>query len=327
MEAILADSKRARQENLPGIERVANVERAYSAAPCGQNMQHPPLPDRVAELVYEVPARRRLSELVLNRQLTDEIEEFVFEYSNAELLRQNSIEPRHKVLLVGPPGNGKTSLAEVLATELGLPLLTVRYDALVDSYLGETSSRVRRLIEYASSTPCVLFFDEFETVGKERNDSQETGEIKRVVSSLLMQIDRLPSHALVVCATNHAEMLDRAIWRRFELQLEVPPPGRNELRQWFERFESSFQDSSIGVGLTDFLTVMQGRSMSEVEAFTLNVRRKLVLSRGTLAAADAVRQVLETLKKRMSATTTKTRSGARGKPISDHPADEGGGAS
>jgi SpoVK/Ycf46/Vps4 family AAA+-type ATPase len=320
MEAILADTKRSPQANLPGLDR------AYLPAPRGQSMQRPQLPDRVAELVYEVPACRRLSELVLNSQLVREIDDFLFEYSNSELLRQNSLEPRHKILLVGPPGNGKTSLAEVFATELGLSLLTVRYDAIVDSYLGETSTRVRKLIEYASETPCVLFFDEFETVGKERSDSQETGEIKRVVSSLLMQIDRLPSHAIVVCATNHPEMLDRAIWRRFELQLEVPPPGRDELRLWFERFESSFKDHSIGVSLPVFLDVMEGLSMSEVEAFTLNVRRKLVLSRGTLAAADAVRQVLQGLKARMSATTTTTKKkrGQRGKSVPDHQADQGG---
>ena len=140
-------------------------------------------------------------------------------------MRSHSLEPRHKVLLIGPPGTGKTSLASALACELALPFLTVRYEGLVGSYLGETASRLLEIVEYVSHTPCVLFFDEFDSVGKERSDTQETGEIKRVVSSLLLNMDSLPSHCVVVCATNHPEMLDRAVWRRFELRIRIAAPA------------------------------------------------------------------------------------------------------
>jgi len=95
----------------------------------------------------------------------------------------------------------------------------VRYEAVVGSFLGETSSRLRRLFDFARTHPCVLFFDEFDTLGKERGDVHETGEIKRVVSSLLLQIDALPSYVVVVTATNHPELLDRAVWRRFQMRL------------------------------------------------------------------------------------------------------------
>lgn len=118
--------------------------------------------------------------------------------------RSYGLEPRHRLLLVGPPGNGKTSLAEGIAEALMLPFLVVRYEGIIGSYLGETASRVARLFDYVRTRQCVLFLDEFDTLGKERGDPQETGEIKRVVSSLLLQLDNLPSHVLVVTATNHA---------------------------------------------------------------------------------------------------------------------------
>src|SRR3712207_6872521 len=95
---------------------------------------------------------------------------------------------------------------------------------MIGSYLGETAGRLKRVFEYARTTPCVLFFDEFDTIGKERGDVHETGEIKRVVSSLLLQIDALPSYVTVVVASNHPELLDRAVWRRFQLRLYLPPP-------------------------------------------------------------------------------------------------------
>ena len=131
-------------------------------------------------------------------------------------MRSHGLQPRHRVLLAGPPGNGKTALAEAIAEALALPFLIVRYEALIGSFLGETAQRLAQLFAFARTLPCVLFFDEFDVVGKERGDAHETGEIKRVVSNLLLQIDALPSHVIAVAATNHSELLDSAVWRRFQ---------------------------------------------------------------------------------------------------------------
>lgn len=257
------------------------------------------LPESIATLVHDVPTMRRLSDLILTDSLLKEIRELIQEHAEAALLRAHSLEPRHTLLLVGPPGNGKTSLAEALATELALPLLSVRYDAIVDSYLGETSNRLRRIIDFATFNPCVLFFDEFDAVGKERNDAQETGEIKRVVSTLLVQMDRLPSHTMVVCATNHPELLDRAVWRRFELKLEMGLPTKDQLTKWFDKFEKSL-GTKTGITATQFARYMAGENMSAVESFILDVRRKLVLSKGKISATEAVKQVLERMRNRES---------------------------
>jgi hypothetical protein len=182
MKAIIAGSKRT-SAKVPSQASLPGMVAPTRPRPQSHDTE---LPERVAELVHAIPTERRLSDLVLAPQVIDAVKEFIDEFTQAPLLRAHSLEPRHTVLLLGPPGNGKTSLAESMATELSLPLLSVRYDAIVDSFLGETSNRLRRLIEYATQNPCVLFFDEFEAVGKERSDAQETGEIKRVVSTLLV---------------------------------------------------------------------------------------------------------------------------------------------
>ena len=160
------------------------------------------------------------------------------------MLRAHGLEPRHRVLLLGPPGNGKTSLAESLAFELALPLFAVRYDAVVTSYLGETAQRLRRLFDFVRTEPCVLFFDEFDAIGKERGDLHETGEIKRVVTTLLLQLDDLPSYCVLAAATNHPELLDRATWRRFQIKLELGRPTDDQMTEYFAHRLKEFDEKS-----------------------------------------------------------------------------------
>ena len=179
---------------------------------------------RHREFLLELTPRRRIEDLILSDLARRACGELIEEQHRTALLRAHSLEPRHRVLLVGPPGNGKTSLAEAIAEALAVPFFVVRYEAMIGSFLGETATRLKRVFDYARTTPCVLFFDEFDAVGKERGDVHETGEIKRVVTSLLMQVDDLPSYTVVVAATNHAELLDRAAWRRFRVRLLLNPP-------------------------------------------------------------------------------------------------------
>lgn len=258
----------------------------------------PMLPETLRSLLRETEPDRRLSELVLPKQVLADMQDLIGEIRDTPLLRSHSLEPRHTLMLVGPPGTGKTSVASALAAELALPFLTVRYEGLVGSFLGETAGRLQEIIDYASRTPCVLFFDEFDSVGKERSDTQETGEIKRVVSSLLLHMDALPTHCIVICATNHPELLDRAVWRRFEVRIELPKPGAAELRDWFTRTMHSFGD--IGISSKEFVAMFSGETFSEIEAVTLDARRKAVLSRGKLAPSDAFRGAVERWERRRS---------------------------
>ncbi|HUT32864.1 MAG TPA: ATP-binding protein [Planctomycetota bacterium] len=229
------------------------------------------------DLFYEIVPQRRLDDLVLPEPVTSACRELIEEHCRADLLRSHNMEPRHRILLAGPPGNGKTSLAEALAAELALPLLVVRYESVIGSYLGETAVRLARLFEQVRPRQCVLFFDEFDVVGKERGDVHETGEIKRVVSSLLLQVDALPTYVIVVTATNHPELLDRAVWRRFQLRLRLPAPTGAAIAEWFRKFEKRL-GCSLGHTSQALSKHLKGLSFSELEQFTLDVQRRYVLS-------------------------------------------------
>ncbi len=248
-------------------------------------------------LVVEAVPERRLDDLILPDNVTEVIRDLVEEQHRADLLRSHSMEPRHRVLLVGPPGNGKTSLAEALAYALNVPLLSARYEAIIGSYLGETAQRIAEVFEYARSRQCVLFFDEFDTVGKERGDRQETGEIKRVVSSLLLQIDALPTYVVVVTASNHPELLDRAVWRRFEVRLELPLPRRGQIEEWVKRFEDR-TGYELGFTPRSLAMRLKGASFSEVEDFGLDVVRRTILEQPNSDTKRITEQRLKQWRKR-----------------------------
>lgn len=228
-------------------------------------------------LFYEVTPRKRLSELILPSVVQQSCSELVEEHQRVELLRSYNLEPRHRVLLIGPPGNGKTSLAEALAECLMVSLVVVRYEGIVGSFLGETAARLRRLFDYVRTRHCVLFFDEFDTLGKERGDPHDTGEIKRVVSSLLLQIDQLPSHVVVLTATNHPELLDRAVWRRFQLRLHLPKPTRAQIQQWFEDFQKRLE-VPLSHSTTALADSLKGANFAELEEFGADILRRWILT-------------------------------------------------
>ena len=249
----------------------------------------------------ELTPRKKLADLVLTDPARRACEELIEEQHRASVLRTHSLEPRHRVLLVGPPGNGKTSLAEAIAEALSAPFFVVRYEALIGSFLGETASRLKRVFDYARTTPCVLFFDEFDAVGKERGDVHETGEIKRVVSSLLMQVDDLPSYTVVVAATNHAELLDRAAWRRFQVRLALAPPTRQDLTAYIARFAESL-DQSLGLAPSTIAKRLGAVSYAEAEEFCRDVRRRAVLTMGEKTLATIVAERLTLWRERMRAS-------------------------
>lgn len=230
-------------------------------------------------IVLEKIPEKKLDQLLLPQNIIDSCNELIEEQMRADLLRSHGLEPRNKILLIGPPGNGKTSLAEAIAESLMLPILTVKYESLIGAYLGETASRLGKLFDYVKTRQCVLFFDEFETIGKERGDTHETGEIKRVVSSLLLQIDALPSYVIAIAATNHESLLDKAAWRRFQIRMELPKPSRADLEKWFSLFEKRNAHNGFSFGYA-YLTLAKkflGRSYAEAEEFALSVYRQFVL--------------------------------------------------
>lgn len=309
-EAIIAEERAKKHDIL--AERLRAAMRVNSRSPSvsflGTGRQ------RQREFLVEVTARRRLEDMVLSEAARRACLELIEEQHRASVLRTHSLEPRHRVLLVGPPGNGKTSLAEAIAESLAVPFFVVRYEAMIGSFLGETATRLKHVFDYVRTAPCVLFFDEFDAVGKERGDIHETGEIKRVVSSLLMQVDELPSYAVVLAATNHAELLDRAVWRRFQLRLMMDPPTPAGLAAYFERFAATCCEP-LGREPATIARRLGPVSYAEAEEFCLDIRRRSALATGG-------RKLLEIVGERLDQWASRSR--AHGCTDADTRATEGG---
>ena len=288
LEALVAD-ERGRQHHVVAkqLEQYLNPQ----GAPSGPGATRPISPTPEA-LVDEIQPERTLADLALPTEVRQACAELVEEQHRSELLRSHGLEPRHAVLLLGPPGNGKTSLAEAIGGELAVPVLRVRYDAVVGSFLGETASRLGRVFDHARTRQCVLFFDEFDAVGKERGDEHETGEIKRVVNSLLMQIDSLPSYVVIVAASNHPELLDRAVWRRFQIRAQLPPPGTADVTRWIRHFEER-SGLELHLGEKTLGSHLNGVSYAELEEFCMDIHRRVVLAGPDANARRIARSVLK----------------------------------
>ena len=271
LEEIIAN-ERARQHHVLADRLATHLETAGRTDGAPSTVRR----TSMTELYHDISPTRMLDDLVLPKAVVAACQQVLAEHRRVDLLRAHNLEPRHRLLLIGPPGNGKTSLAEALAAELAVPLFSVRYESVIASYLGETSVRLAKLFEQVRTHRCVLFFDEFDVVGKERGDVHETGEIKRVVSSLLLQVDELPSHVVVVAATNHPELLDRAVWRRFQVRLDLPPPTQTLAAQWFRHFEIR-SGLKLGRSPTTLARHLHGLSFSELEQFGLDVQRQRLL--------------------------------------------------
>ncbi len=287
VEALVAEEKTKSHHVLAD-----RLQRALQTVPVTNSaeMRRPQTGGR--DFVIESEPQVSLDDLILPLPADRLARQLIEEQSRSDLLRAQGLQPRHRILLSGPPGNGKTSIAEAVAQALALPLLTVRYDALVGAYLGETNARLAKLFEYARATPCVLFFDEFDAVGKERGDVHETGEIKRVVSFLLMQLDQLPSYVVAVAATNHAELLDRAVWRRFQLRIDMPAPDMARRAVLVSRFFDVWKDDP-GATAERVAERLGPVSFAEVFEYCQNVRRRHILSQGGESLKRVVAEELD----------------------------------
>lgn len=277
-EAIAADERSKKHSGV--AERIARVLDAPQPPNGSRQTQPTPRVRDGSGGIQRSEPRRSINELFLDPGIRSACEELIEEQRRADVLRAHGLEPRHRILLAGPPGNGKTSLAEALAYELALPLFTVRYEAVITSYLGETAQRLRRLFDFIRTEPCVLFFDEFDAIGKERGDIHETGEIKRVVTTLLLQLDDLPTYCVLVGATNHPELLDRAAWRRFEFRLKLDTPSEKQMIAFFSHRLKEI-GGQPGYTARRLWQAVRPANYSEAEDFFLDVKRRVVLDQNT----------------------------------------------
>lgn len=217
----------------------------------------------------------RLNSMVLPPVLRERLARVVTEQRQQERLRARGLRPRRKLLLVGPPGSGKTMSAAALAGELKLPLFTVLYDGLIGKLMGETATRLRLIFDAVAAQRGVYFFDEFDAIGAQRAGPNDVGEIRRVLNSFLQFLENDDGPSLVIAATNHRELLDRALFRRFDDVIAYGLPGPEIAQGIIENHLATFDRS--GIAWLDVLDAAAGLSQAEIARASDEAAKEAVL--------------------------------------------------
>ena len=176
------------------------------------------------------------SDVILSQDLKTALDQIVEETRQADVLATHGLRPKQRVLFCGPPGTGKTLSAQVISSVLSYPLVYIRFDSIVSSFLGETASNLRKIFDFIEQGQWVVLFDEFDIVGKHRDDPHEHGEIKRVVNNFMQMLDNYNGESLLIAATNHQHLLDPGLWRRFDEILFFDVPDRRRRQQIFSKY-------------------------------------------------------------------------------------------
>jgi SpoVK/Ycf46/Vps4 family AAA+-type ATPase len=214
-------------------------------------------------------------QVVLDSDIKNLIATFFREWEDADRLSSFGLQPTNKILLYGPPGTGKTLLAHAIANQLNFPLVLVRLDELISSYLGKTGQNIREIFDIARQKNVVLFLDEIDTVAKHRADEKELGELKRIVTVLLQNIDFFPSNSVIIGATNHEDILDKAIWRRFPLKIKMELPNARSREMLITLF---LEKVNKEIDLAFLTQITDGLSGSELYDLTQQATKNFVIS-------------------------------------------------
>lgn len=237
----------------------------------------PPVPtdrERKLPLLELRTPVRGLDDILLSEQNRAVLETVLLEQNRRDVLGSYGLRPIFKLLFCGPPGCGKTLASEVIATEIGLPLVVIRFDAVVSSFLGETAANLRKVFDYLSGGRYLALFDEFDAIGKEREDATEHGELRRVVSAYLQMLDSYRGQSLLVAASNHEGMLDRALWRRFD---EVVFFERPDLQQTVRLLEMKLRGVRYDFEIAEVARSFEKMSHADIERVVIRAVKGMAL--------------------------------------------------
>ncbi|MGH9474887.1 MAG: AAA family ATPase [Terriglobales bacterium] len=231
--------------------------------------------DRKMALLEIRQPQRFMNELVLSDAVSSTVQNIIRQFRDWDVLEANGLLPTRRVAFCGPSGCGKTAMAEAISAELALPMVYVRFDTVVSSLLGETAANLRKVFDYAHRGRWILFFDEFDAIGRSRDDASEHGELKRVLNAFLQILDNFSGRSLVIAATNFEQVLDPAVWRRFDEIIRFERPTVVQIMQLIRKRLAAlvFSDDQV----EQISSHLAGASFADAERICLDIRRQCVL--------------------------------------------------
>lgn len=226
-------------------------------------------------------------DIVLDEENLNRLRLIIQEFENRDVLKSYGLRPKQKILFSGPPGTGKTLSAKIISSELGYPLVYIRFDSIVSSYLGETASNLRKIFNFIERGEWVVLFDEFDIIGKKRDDPYEHGEIKRVVNNFMQMLDDYCGEGIVIAATNHPHLLDTAIWRRFDDIILFDKPDLSRREQLYKKFLKIINKPGI-LDFNQFAVLSDGFSPADIAQVCEEAIRRLVIANRSQMNADDI---------------------------------------
>ena len=239
----------------------------------------------VADLLTVTYPKTRLSDLILATKTRRVLDRVVREHKTIRDIRAHGLAPRKKLLLVGPPGTGKTMTASAIAGELALPLFTVRLDRLITRYMGETAAKLRLVFDAIAQTRAVYLFDEFDSIGSERGLANDVGEIRRVVNSFLQMVESDSSDSVIIAATNHPKILDRALFRRFDDIIQFVLPTHDEIKAVL-RYKIAGAKTGTKIQWAKLATCAKGLSYADITRAAEDALKHALIEHRALTHSD-----------------------------------------
>ncbi len=229
---------------------------------------------------------KNFDHLIISKETKEQLEQVIREFKDSDILATYNLEYKKKILLCGKPGTGKTFSAQIMSSVLNMPLIYIRFDAIISSYLGETAGNLRKVFDFIEHGTWIVLFDEFDIIGKNRDDNHEHGEIKRVVNNFLQMLDNVKGDSIILAATNHQNILDPAIWRRFDDVVYYNLPDEKSRCQLFEIYLKSIKRDK-NIDLVKFSKITKGLSPADIKMITEEAMKFAIInSRSSISMND-----------------------------------------
>lgn len=236
--------------------------------------------------------RSRLSDMVLDNNIEDSLHRIIKEQRFIGKIKEHGLSPRRKLLLVGPPGTGKTMTASALAGELGVPLFSVRLDSLITKFMGETAAKLRQIFDAIQNVRGIYFFDEFDAIGSQRGQANDVGEIRRVLNSFLQMLENDESNSVIIAATNHPEALDYALFRRFDDMIQYGLPNEEQITSILKSRLAGFKPKRLA--WKKVAVAALGMSYAEVsKAIDESLKDAIIHDKNSVEETDLLRMLEE----------------------------------